>query len=211
MNLESSPTVAIVDDDKFTRALLAGILDSAGYQITEYENGGTFLKSTATSVPDSVLLDLELGLGPTGVDVIRELAKRGIDTQIVVLTTHRTPRLAAPGEDHELQGLPYLVKADVTPDSILSALAGTATINESSSSSLPRITRQQIDLLKALADGKTAEQIAVERGSTVRAVHKLTQRLYASLGIDQSATDARTVAVTMYRTGQVTSTSDTST
>lgn len=199
--------VAIVDDDKFTRALLAGILGSAGYQVIEYENGGTFLKSAETAVPDSVLLDLELGLGPSGIDVIRELSRRKIHTSIVVLTTHRNPRLAAPGEDHELHDLPYLVKSEVTPELILGAVTGITPTADRKQDSVPQITRQQIDLLKALVDGKTAEQIATERGSTIRAVHQLMQRLYDSLEIDKDTSDARTIAVTMYRNGQVTSSS----
>ena len=200
-----STRVAVVDDDQFTRTLLDGILRSAGYLVAEYENGGAFLKSTESTVPEVVLLDLELGLGPNGVDVIRELARRQISTHIVVLTTHRSPRLAVPGEDHELHGLPYLVKSEATSESILAAVQGQSVIARGLGQEIPQITRQQIDLLKSLADGKTAAQIADDRRSTVRAVHMLMNRLYESLGIDQGKADARTVAVQMYRSGKVAS------
>lgn len=195
--------VAVVDDDQFTRTLLDGILRSAGYLVAEYANGGAFLKSTESVVPDVALLDLDLGLGPSGVDVIRELAKRQLSPHIVVLTTHRSPRLAVPGEDHQLHGLPYLVKSEATSEAILAAVQGQAPRFTDVTSDVPRITRQQIDLLKALADGKTAAQIAEERQSTVRAVHMLMSRLYESLGINQDHADARTIAVQMYRSGQV--------
>lgn len=205
MSQQTQSQVAVVDDDQFTRSLLKGILTPAGYSVSEYENGGAFLKSASEHPPYAVLLDLELGLGPSGVDVIRELARRKIQCHIVVLTTHRSPRLAAPGEDHELRNLPYLVKSDVTPEAILRAIEGEHSPAPQSEQEFPSITRQQIDLLKSLADGKTSAQIASERNSTVRAVHMLMNRLFDSLGIDQDASDARTTAVAMYRNGEVNS------
>jgi len=66
-------------------------------------------------------------------------------------------------------------------------------------SPLARLTPAQMAVLRMVAEGWTNAEIAAKRGSTVRAIEKLTHRTIVSLGItEDSRRNARVEAVRYY-------------
>jgi DNA-binding NarL/FixJ family response regulator len=64
---------------------------------------------------------------------------------------------------------------------------------------LAELSRRQISVLKLVADGHSNNQIAEERGTTVRAVEGMISRIFLALEIDaQSPGNARVEATRMY-------------
>ena len=80
----------IADDLVPIRQMVRITLSTQGWTIIEAENGQTAIELARSERPDLMLLDVDMGAGPNGFDVCREL-KAGEDTKdipIVMLTAH---------------------------------------------------------------------------------------------------------------------------
>ncbi len=60
MSENTTKNLLVVDDERDYRELLAGLLREQGYQVRTAENGADGMKALAESVPDMLLLDLNL-------------------------------------------------------------------------------------------------------------------------------------------------------
>jgi two-component system response regulator ChvI len=82
----TSKRIIIVDDDGMFRESLAQNLSDAGFSITSFSDGPTALRYLAeTGTPDMILLDWKMP-GMTGIEVLRELRERKVETPVVFLT-----------------------------------------------------------------------------------------------------------------------------
>ena len=80
----------IADDLVPIRQMVRITLSTQGWTIVEAENGQQALEMARAERPDLMLLDVDMGAGPNGFDVCREL-KSANDTKgipIVMLTAH---------------------------------------------------------------------------------------------------------------------------
>jgi len=80
----------IADDLVPIRQMVRITLSTQGWTIIEAENGQTAIELARSERPDLMLLDVDMGAGPNGFDVCREL-KAADDTKdipIVMLTAH---------------------------------------------------------------------------------------------------------------------------
>ncbi len=80
----------IADDLVPIRQMVRITLSTQGWTIIEAENGQKALEMARTEKPDLMLLDVDMGAGPNGFDVCREL-KSADETKgipIVMLTAH---------------------------------------------------------------------------------------------------------------------------
>jgi two-component system, LuxR family, response regulator FixJ len=79
--------VHIVDDDDSVRRSAAFMLKNAGYRVESYISGVAFLKEAKTAERGCILLDVRMP-EMDGLEVQQELAARGIDMPVVILTGH---------------------------------------------------------------------------------------------------------------------------
>jgi two-component system, LuxR family, response regulator FixJ len=79
--------VHIVDDDDSVRRSAAFLLKNAGYRVTNHMSGVAFLKEAKTAERGCVLLDVRMP-EMDGLEVQKEMASRGIDMPVVILTGH---------------------------------------------------------------------------------------------------------------------------
>lgn len=91
----SATRVLVVDDEPQILRFLKPSLSAAGYEVITAADGGEALKTTATSAPDIILLDLGLP-DMDGKDVIRQL-RAWSKTPIIVLSARdrETEKIAA--------------------------------------------------------------------------------------------------------------------
>ena len=78
-----SAKIMIVDDSRMSRNTLRRILESAGYDVVEAEEGIMALELYFVAKPDLVLLDLVMK-GMYGVDVLTKLREMDQDARIIV-------------------------------------------------------------------------------------------------------------------------------
>ena len=82
----TSKRILIVDDDGMFRESLAQNLSDAGFATTCFADGPAALRYLAeTETPDMILLDWKMP-GMTGIEVLRELRERKVETPVVFLT-----------------------------------------------------------------------------------------------------------------------------
>ena len=77
--------VLIVDDSALSRRTLRQILEPAGYDVVEAEDGLTALERYFLDKPDVVLLDLVMK-GMYGLDVLTKLRELDRDAKVVVVS-----------------------------------------------------------------------------------------------------------------------------
>ena len=77
--------VALVDDDASVRRSLARLLTAYAFSVRTYPSGLEFLESLENSVPDCLMLDLQLPV-MTGLEVLGRLAAGGFSFPVVVVT-----------------------------------------------------------------------------------------------------------------------------
>ncbi len=91
--MDSEPTnnnsrrLMIVDDDVEMRTLLAEYFRRLGFEVAEKESGAAALQTVATDKFDCLILDVSMP-EMSGLELLRKLRDRGIDTPALFLTAH---------------------------------------------------------------------------------------------------------------------------
>ena len=75
--------ILVVDDSGMSRRALRKILESAGHQVIEAEDGISALERYFIEKPDLVLLDLTM-TGMYGLDVLSKLREMDVDARVIV-------------------------------------------------------------------------------------------------------------------------------
>src|SRR5215469_18179689 len=82
---ESSPLIAIVDDDPAVREGLHSLIRSAGWRAETFVSAQEFLERRGSGRPSCLLLDLQLP-GLSGLDLQKRMIEAGLEIPIVFLT-----------------------------------------------------------------------------------------------------------------------------
>jgi two-component system, chemotaxis family, chemotaxis protein CheY len=80
-----SGKILVVDDSGLARRRVRTILESAGYEVIEAEDGMAALERYMLSKPDLVLLDLVMK-GMYGLDVLTKLRELDRDARVIVVS-----------------------------------------------------------------------------------------------------------------------------
>jgi FixJ family two-component response regulator len=87
---ESSPFVAIVDDEEPIRKALKRLMRAANVEAEAFASGADFLASLAGRRPDCVILDLHMP-GMSGLHVLQRLQQSGAPLPAIVITAYDEP------------------------------------------------------------------------------------------------------------------------
>jgi len=79
--------VAVVDDDESVREALPDLLRELGHEAEAFGSAESYLKSESLGLTSVLLLDLAMP-GMSGIDLKRELDRRGIKIPIIFITAH---------------------------------------------------------------------------------------------------------------------------
>ena len=90
--MKNQTEILVVDDEPQIRRLLRTGLASYDYEIVLAGNGQTALETVAKQQPDIVVLDINLGTGPDGLDVCRILREWSA-TPIIMLTVNSDKKM----------------------------------------------------------------------------------------------------------------------
>ena len=85
----SALTVLLVEDDPVVRGNTAEQLADAGFEVARASNAGQAERALAArgDAFDAVVLDVNLGVGPSGYDVARALRAKWLDLPVVFTTS----------------------------------------------------------------------------------------------------------------------------
>jgi DNA-binding NarL/FixJ family response regulator len=195
--------VLVVDDNAFSRMSVVSALENEGVEVVAAcADSATALKEQERTEPNAAILDLDLGQGPTGLDLGKGLRKKNPAIGIVFLTNFSDPRLVvSPGQQPPL-GAQYVLKNSVTEASILLSALGRSfgpfkgrTKWPTYSGELPRLTAGQLETLKLLAGGYTNQEIARRRSVGEKSVEKTIARIAKHFGVSDSGSTNQRVSI----------------
>ena len=195
--------VLIVEDDALTRTLLDRSCESLGFTCQSVATAAEARAAWQESAFAVGLLDLDLGPGPTGIDLARVLHQDQPDARLIILTSYTDVRLV--GNLPELPpDVTIATKQSVESIDVLQGLlAGDDAATSSGSDDA--LSASQAELLRLVAAGQSNTQIARAMWLSLPGVEKALGRLAQRLGItDASAHNRRVLLVQEFyrRTGR---------
>jgi DNA-binding NarL/FixJ family response regulator len=197
--------VVVVEDEQFLRSLICGALENAGFEVQSFGTAAESLKAMSKRDPDAAILDIDLGPGPTGLDIGEYLLANSPGTAVVYLTMLSDPRVINPESGSVNPRAAYLNKRKLAnTEELLEALEAVLHDEDISEfrhdlnkdSPLAKLSAGQLQVLHLVASGLTNQQIADARKRSLSATEALVSRTFSSLGIDLSRdANARILAV----------------
>ena len=181
--------VLIVDDDKFVRTAIESALSNSGFDISGSVSSAKEALDVNTSAQvDVALLDLDLGIGPTGFDLAQALRKVSPQMGIVFLTSFQDPRFASISGVTAPRGSRYLVKSEIENiTQVISTILQTKhrPFNENVNhiNKFEKLTDLQIEVWREVSEGLSSSEIAARRKISEKAVEAILARIYTFLEI----------------------------
>lgn len=202
--------VMLVDDHALVRSAIRGALDAPDIEVVaEAASAEAAYDAALAHRPDVILLDIDLP-GMSGLHLVRELAPRLPDTQIVMLSVIGEERAVLEAMRHGAAG--YLTK-DLGPEALQRAVRGVRSGDLAMSRSMaartlrrfveasPRtgpddddfglLSPREREVLERLADGLTDREIADALVISPRTVETHVSNILHKLGVRNRAEAAR--------------------
>ena len=183
--------VVVIDDDSFVRSSLTAGLKSYGIEVVgSGQNFFSAMEACNKFKVDVAIVDLDLGPGPSGVDICHSLRKKMPNIGLVLLTSYTDPKIADPKMPNLPKGTRFLSKSNLTEFQILvnevlaakvKPLAATKRIADSNV-----LTDVQLQVLKLVAEGYSTSEIADRRAVSVKAVEGIISKIHQELGLEKA-------------------------
>ena len=191
--------VLIVDDDVLLRSLLSTTLSSSGFETEAAEDAIQAHRMVKSFDPDVLLVDIDLGEGVNGLELVSALGRADSTRGYVILSNYSASVRSIP----EVPYISYLNKQEISDSQLLverieGVLRGIR--SEMPSTDELKLTKNQMDLLRMLSEGMSNQQIADIKKQSTRAVEQLLSRTYKALGFDSgSGRSRRVMAAQIYK------------
>lgn len=191
--------VLVVEDDGFMRMLLCSQLREIGHDVVaDVATAADGIAVLKICQPELAILDLDLGHGPTGVDLAYAIRKAMPRVGILMLSTYVDIRLI--GDFRPLPaGAVFMVKRSLTDTAALDSAMTMAVLREPvrpvdpGALGMPRLRDGQLEIMRLIAYGYTNAEIARKRSLEEASVAKASARLLQQLGL--TVTPERNVRV----------------
>ncbi len=188
--------VVVVENEPLLRDLIGRALEVAGFAVTTAANAADARRVCKQVDPDAMIVDIELGPGPNGFDLVDVVKTEIPEIGVVFLTNLPDPRLGNRDAAKLPKNAAYLHKSKLlSGDELIEALEAVLKENVPDSykhnisieNPYLNLSKRQLEVLQLLATGSTNNQIAKTRGTSVRAVEAMVSRIFDILGIDQNS------------------------
>jgi FixJ family two-component response regulator len=189
------PVIYIVDDDPDMNDALADLLDSAGMRSKSFVSADAFLSTTIGDEPSCLVLDVRLR-GANGLDVQRELNRRGVALPIVFITGYGDIEMTV--QAMKAGAVDFLTKP-FRDQAFLDAVAQAIAVDCSKRRAVrcdddlrerfAKLTEREREVMALAVSGLMNKQIAAEIGVSEvtvkihrgRAMRKMSARTFADL------------------------------
>jgi len=169
-------TVFVIDDQESVRHALAEMLGVFGFEVETYASATSFLQSLAAPRVGCIIADVRMP-GIDGIELVRELTRRGVDLPVVLISGHADVPMAVAGIK---AGAEDFIEKPVDDKALVAAInrglartlatkAGRQS-HEQTEQRFSRLTPRQIEIFDLVAEGFTSHAIADKLGIGVRTV-----------------------------------------
>jgi FixJ family two-component response regulator len=172
----TSRPVLVVDDDDSVRRSLQRLFLSAGFEVRTYASGPDLLEAQSAGEGGCLVLDLEMPL-MTGLELQRELVRRGIELPIVFLSGHGT--VSATVEAMKDGAIDFLEKP-ASPDDLVETVARALARGEQDREARERLaetvrrlatlTPREHQVYELVVAGRLNKQIARSLGASEKTI-----------------------------------------
>ena len=196
----------IVEDDKILLTMMSHALTAEGFNVLAASDAQSAMQYFDKARPDVVILDIDLGAGPSGIDLANKMRQISGRIAIVFCTSFKDMRF--------IQGdyLKYplhtvvLKKADVVNmEKFSNAINEAVELIRESDESRPDqlhekyykdLTALEIELLTLIAGGHSNKQVAAEKGISLKSCENAIARLAKKLEIPANEQSNQRVLLT---------------
>jgi two-component system, LuxR family, response regulator FixJ len=169
-------TVFVIDDQESVRHALAEMLGVFGFDVETYGSATSFLQSLAEPRIGCIIADVRMP-GIDGIELVRELSRRGVDLPVVLISGHADVPMAVEGIK---AGAEDFIEKPVDDRALVAAinrgLARTLATqtgrksHEQTEERFSRLTPRQVEIFDLVAEGFTSHAIADKLGIGIRTV-----------------------------------------
>ncbi len=176
----------LVDDDNFARTALSGALSGAGYEVKSFRSAADALNFESNAQSSIAILDLDLGPGPSGLDLAHILRRKNPQLGLIFVTSYTDPRLLGTTSETMPPGSRYIVKSQLDDlNHLLKIIEQTKVSPLRTSRKTPtpgtKLSRNQIQILRLVAGGKSTRDIADYMDISIKSVESTISRINAYL------------------------------
>lgn len=197
-------SLIIVDDDSYSRTLLATALKGVGFDILLSTGSASesFEPFTSRQV-DLALIDLDLGRGPNGKDVAYKMRELQPNIGLVLITSFTDHRAAGDPWRVLPIGMRHITKTTLEDINqlvkilLLAKSKPLAKVNNQKNKESP-LTDNQIELLRLINMGFSNQEIARQLHISVSGVEKTISRINHILNFDQDNSLNPRIALVRY-------------
>ena len=175
--------LVIVDDDAATRDSLRELFEVAGHRARAFASGDGLLDSGAAQGAACLLMDVRLGGGEDGIELLRRLRASGNRTPVVVMTGHGDVPLAVRAMR---AGAEDFVQKPYTAQCILDAVAGaqrSGADDARAAALVAGLTPRERQVLAKLVEGKGNKAVASDLDLSVRTVETYRAAIMDKMGV----------------------------
>lgn len=201
MEAGQSGDLFIVDDDAAVRDALCLVFEQEGYRVGLFSDGPSLLQALIQRQPDIILLDAHLP-GPSGLDVLRQLASRKFHGPVVLISAHADIAMAV---EAIKSGAADVIEKPCDADRLVaqvgSALAGHAKRRAERSDPVAALgpdgasllTPRERDVLHELVRGASNKEAGRSLGISPRTIEVHRARIMEKLGAKNAADLVRVI------------------
>jgi DNA-binding NarL/FixJ family response regulator len=212
--------VVIGEDDVLLREGIARLLGEAGFDVVaQAGDADDLIRKGLAHHPDVAVVDIQMppGHGDDGLRAAMELRRRHSDVGILILSQYYEEAYAVELIGERPEGVGYLLKervgdVDAFIDAVERVAAGGSALDpevvgrmlgrRKNDGPLASLSPRELDVLAAMAEGKSNRGIAQELVVTEAAVEKHVTGIFHKLGLGPTPTEHRRVlAVLTYLHG----------
>lgn len=197
MKTQFARKILVVDDEPIIRTLIAERLRQEGFEVEVAPDALSAKRVMLKFDPDALVVDLDLGDGPSGTELIAALHALNPALGFLLLSNY----VPTPAELGAATTIGYLNKRDVSDitrlidslEQVLTQQAADAVLEERPSK-LSGLTKKQLEILSLVAKGLGNAEIAEKREVSLRAVEQSIHRIYQELGLSGESGSSRRVS-----------------
>jgi DNA-binding NarL/FixJ family response regulator len=194
--------VMLIDDDLFVRTTLTAAMAASGINVVaSTDNASDSLKLLAQTDPEVVIVDLDLGPGPSGLDICTGLRAEKPEVGLILLTSYLDPRIHDPSNSQLPRGCRFISKSELTNmklliEEILIARVKPLATTPPRKGRKSALTDAQLEVLISVAQGLSSQEIANQRGVSVKAIEGMIAKTQKVLGVTKSKSTNQRVQLT---------------
>lgn len=170
------PVVYVVDDDDQAREYVTWLLESAGWAVRPFRCAQDFLDGYTAECPGCLVSDVRMP-GLSGLDLQRELAERGINLPMIMISAFaEVPMAVRAMREGAIDFLEKPFDGQTLVERVRKAVESNRREREEQierddvATGLAKLTPRQMSVLEGLTAGKPSKVIAAELGVSPRTV-----------------------------------------